>query len=169
MRPRELLLIGLFVLQALAALFFLWDGIGDLLGTHSAATTRLSDRFEYLIATALLISTGYTFHELMRTMRRNRVLTDQIRVVSGQFAAILEEWFDRWGLTPSERDVALLTIKGLSNGEIAAIRNTREGTIKAQCNAIYRKAGVTGRPQLLSLFVEELMDGMPRSTSGEPE
>jgi len=31
------------------------------------------------------------------------------------------------------------------------------GTIKAQTNAIYRKANVSGRPQLMSLFVEELI------------
>jgi hypothetical protein len=30
--------------------------------------------------------------------------------------------------------------------------------VKAQTNAIYRKSGVSGRPQLLSLFIEDLMD-----------
>ena len=60
-------------------------------------------------------------------------------------------------LTPSERDVAMLSIKGLSIADMAGLRETKEGTIKAQCNAVYRKAGVTGRPQLLSLFIEELM------------
>jgi len=39
------------------------------------------------------------------------------------------------------------------------LRSTSEGTVKAQTNAIYRKAGVTGRPQLLSLFIEDLMAG----------
>ena len=29
--------------------------------------------------------------------------------------------------------------------------------MKAQTNAIYRKAGVSGRPQLLSLFIDDLM------------
>ncbi|MDP6952768.1 MAG: LuxR C-terminal-related transcriptional regulator [Alphaproteobacteria bacterium] len=70
---------------------------------------------------------------------------------------MLEEHFDRWALTPSERDVALLAIKGLSITEIAGVRETKEGTIKAQCNAVYRKAGVSGRPQLLSVFIEELL------------
>jgi DNA-binding CsgD family transcriptional regulator len=51
----------------------------------------------------------------------------------------------------------MLAIKGLSIAEIAAMRQTREGTVKAQCNAIYGKAGVSGRQQLLSLFIEELM------------
>ena len=53
--------------------------------------------------------------------------------------------------------MATLAIKGLSIAEIAALRETKEGTIKAQSAAIYRKAGVTGRLQLLSLFIEELM------------
>jgi len=72
---------------------------------------------------------------------------------------------------PSEKDVALFAIKGMSTAEIATMRSTSEGTVKAQTNAIYRKAGVTGRSQLLSLFIEDLMrdDGairpMPESPS----
>ena len=84
-----------------------------------------------------------------------------MKVASGACFELLDQNFDEWSLTPSERDVALLAIKGLSLAEIADIRNTKQGTIKAQCNAIYQKAGVSGRPQLLSLFIEELMaDGL---------
>ena len=71
---------------------------------------------------------------------------------------LLEDSFAEWGLTPAERDVALFAIKGLSTQEIATLRQTSEGTVKAQTNAIYRKAGVAGRPQLLSLFIEDLME-----------
>ena len=71
---------------------------------------------------------------------------------------VMAERFDDWGLTPAERDVALFAIKGMSIQEIAALRQTSEGTVKAQTNAIYRKAGVSGRPQLLSLFIEDLLD-----------
>ena len=41
--------------------------------------------------------------------------------------------------------------------EIAQLRNTSEGTVKSQTAQIYRKAEVTGRPQLLSLFIEDLL------------
>ena len=71
---------------------------------------------------------------------------------------VIEERFQNWALTPAERDVALFSIKGLSTAEIADLRNTSEGTVKAQTNAIYRKAGVSGRSQLLSLFIDELME-----------
>ena len=69
----------------------------------------------------------------------------QLRQASGAFAELLEERFRAWGLTPSERDVAWFTIKGLSIADIARLRQTSDGTVKAQSNAIYRKAGVSGR------------------------
>ena len=53
--------------------------------------------------------------------------------------------------------MAWLSIKGFSTAEIAKIRKTSEGTVKAQGNGIYRKADVTGRTQLLSVLVEDLL------------
>ena len=79
-------------------------------------------------------------------------------MASGEFAALLEEHFETWGLTPAERDVAILTIKGLSVAEIAAARGSAEGTVKAHSAALYRKAGVTGRMQLVTLFLDALME-----------
>jgi DNA-binding CsgD family transcriptional regulator len=72
--------------------------------------------------------------------------------------SLCDDHFTEWGLTAAERDVALFALKGMSIAEIAELRQTSQGTVKAQTNAIYRKAGVSGRPQLLSLFVDELMD-----------
>ena len=71
---------------------------------------------------------------------------------------VMTQHFTDWRLTPAERDVAVFLVKGLSTRDIADLRGTSEGTIKAQTNAIYRKAAVTGRTQLLSTFIEDLMD-----------
>ena len=101
-------------------------------------------------------------------MLRNRVVEGRLRQLSGAFAALLEERFRQWGLTPSERDVAWFTIKGLSIAEIARLRGTSEGTVKAHSNAIYRKAGVSGRTQLLSLFIEDLMEEAPPAVDAPP-
>ena len=63
--------------------------------------------------------------------------------------------------------MALFSVKGLSTQQIAEMRNTSEGTVKAQTNAIYRKADVSGRPQLLSLFIDDLMnDALPIKKAG---
>jgi DNA-binding NarL/FixJ family response regulator len=63
-------------------------------------------------------------------------------------------------LTAAERDVALLSIKGISNTDIAEMRNTRAGTIQAQHAAIYRKAGVSSRAELISVVFEDLIAGL---------
>ena len=89
---------------------------------------------------------------------------------SGRFKAMVGGRFDEWNLTPAERDVAWFTIKGLSIAEIADLRGTSDGTIKAQSNAIYRKADVGNRLQLVALFVEDLVaaDFGPRPLDGKP-
>jgi hypothetical protein len=40
---------------------------------------------------------------------------------------------------------------------MAGLRDTKQGTIKAQCASVYRKADVAGRVQLLSIFLDDLL------------
>jgi len=63
-----------------------------------------------------------------------------------------------WGLTPAEHDVAMMLIKGAPIAEIARLRQSAEGTVKAHCNRIYAKSGGSGRTELVSQFVDDLMD-----------
>lgn len=154
----------LFILQAFCALFFGLDALGDLIENQSLAHWGESDVMEYLITGVLVISLLFTGRQLLTLLDRQKRLEQQMQIASGAFAELLEAHFDAWALTPSERDVALMAIKGLSISDMARLRETKDGTIKAQCNAVYRKAGVTGRPQLLSVFIEELMaDGLATS------
>jgi len=151
-------LAALFAVQALCAVFFVGDVAADLLdGSPGESGRHLG--VELVAALGLVAGLGFTGLEVRRLLLRQRRVEDQLRAASGAFLDLLEEHFEGWGLTPSERDVAMLAIKGLSTAEIAAVRETRAGTVKAQLAAIYQKAGVSGRPQLLSLFVEELMQG----------
>ena len=69
----------------------------------------------------------------------------------------MERQFQAWGLTPSERSVALLVVKGFSNGEIAGMRNSSESTIKSHVTSIFRKSGLTSRQQLVSGVIEDLL------------
>jgi DNA-binding CsgD family transcriptional regulator len=63
-----------------------------------------------------------------------------------------------WSLTPTEKEVALLLLKGLSLKEISTIRKTAERTVRHHTLAIYQKAGVTGRAELSAFFLEEFLD-----------
>ncbi|HUF57512.1 MAG TPA: hypothetical protein VMM55_13235 [Thermohalobaculum sp.] len=60
--------------------------------------------------------------------------------------------------TPAERDVALMAIEGFSIAGNAAPRQTGAGAVKAQCAGVCAEAGVTGRPRLLGLFIDEPTD-----------
>ncbi len=156
MTGRIRLLWALFALQLFCAVFFVLDAALDIAGM-SPLVSHL-DAFEYVIAAALLVGVLVTGWEIRQVLSRNTRLSDQMRAASGEFSKLLDEQFTDWGLTPSERDVAVLSIKGLSVAEIAQARGTAEGTVKAHSAAVYRKAGVTGRHQLLSLFVDELIE-----------
>ena len=72
--------------------------------------------------------------------------------------SVIESHFDDWKLTVSERDVAALMVKGLSIAEIANVRGSAEGTVKAQLNAIYRKANARNRAEVLSHIMDTLID-----------
>ena len=135
----------------------------------SPFTWAVHELTEIGAAIGLILGTILGAVALRRSHLRAQNAESRLRAASGAFTGLLKEHFAAWSLTPAERDVALFAIKGLSTPEIAQLRQTSEGTVKAQTAAIYRKAGVTGRPQLLSLFIEDLMAGpVLREEAGAP-
>lgn len=155
---RQLLLAAILLVQVLSAVFFVSDIASSYVGLWSAPLSwEMREYLEISAAMGLTLGVGLGIWVLRRTMRERNLAQERLRRASGAFMNLLEERFADWGLTPAEKDVALFAIKGMSTAEIAVLRATSEGTVKAQTNAIYRKAGVTGRSQLLSLFIEDLM------------
>ncbi|GGW28180.1 LuxR family transcriptional regulator [Gemmobacter lanyuensis] len=158
-RSRGAISIGLLLtVQLVCAAVFISDILSSLIGFRSIPIAwELREVLEICAAFGLLLGLGLGAFALWRVLQERNDAQERLRRAAGAFSELLAERFAEWGLTPAERDVALFAIKGLSTAEIAALRETSEGTVKAQTNAIYRKAGVSGRPQLLSLFIEELM------------
>ena len=157
--------IAIFLVQAFCAIFFVSDILTSVLGIQTTPLSwELRELMEIGASLGLVLGVVVGGMMLRRALRDRHRAEEQLRRASGAFMDLLQERFAEWALTPSEKDVALFAIKGLSTAEIAALRSTSEGTVKAQTNAIYRKAGVTGRPQLLSLFIDDLMrdDGAVR-------
>jgi DNA-binding CsgD family transcriptional regulator len=144
------------IVQLICAVFFVAQILMSVLGI-APISWRAHEMIELGAALGLLLGVVFGWIILRRTMARNSVVEDQLRLASGAFVEVMEERFSRWALSPAERDVALFAIKGMSTQEIATLRGVSEGTIKAQTNAIYRKSGVSGRMQLLSLFIDDLM------------
>ncbi len=156
-------ILAIVVVQVLCAVVFVWQILASVLG-FAPFSWHISELIEMGAALGLLLGMGLGLIVLRRTMARNVAVEDQLRAASGAFMDVMEERFTKWALTPAERDVALFAIKGMSTTEIATLRDVSEGTIKAQTNAIYRKAGVAGRMQLLSLFIDDLMEPAPSPT-----
>lgn len=168
MRSRSGLFIAILALvQITCAVFFVSDILSSIIGFRSTPPSwQTRELLEIGAALGLILGVVLGTIALLRSRQGQARAEEGLRLASGAFMDVLEERFGEWGLTPSERDVALFAIKGFSTAEIAGLRNTSEGTVKAQTNAIYRKAGVSGRPQLLSLFIEELMgDGLKPETA----
>jgi DNA-binding CsgD family transcriptional regulator len=119
------------------------------------------------IGAALGLLLGVVVGAIALTQSRARALRaeEALRQARSAFRDVLDERFKDWGLTEAEADVALFAIKGFSTQDIAGFRGVSEGTVKAQTNAIYRKADVSGRAQLLSLFIDELIEDVPDQSS----
>jgi DNA-binding NarL/FixJ family response regulator len=56
------------------------------------------------------------------------------------------------GLSPRQREIALLVGKGCRNKEIAAQLNITERTVKAHVGEIFRRGRIPDRLQLIVLF-----------------
>ena len=102
---------------------------------------------------------------LERSLDASRREAEQWRGEARDLIAGLGEAIDRqlerWGLSPAEKEVALLLLKGLSHKEIAGVRNVGEATVRQQATALYRKAGLQGRHDLAAFFLEDLLGPQP--------
>ncbi len=159
---QRFLAIAIVLVQFICAVFFLIDIISTTIGFSSQPLPwHIHELVEITVGVGLLIGIIAGSLLLLTTLRRNTRVEEQLRAASGAFTDLMNERFSQWQLTSAERDVAWFMVKGLSNSEIAALRSTSEGTVKAQGNAVFRKSGVSSRTQLLSLFVEDLMAESP--------
>jgi len=150
---------ALFAVQAVCAVFFVSDILASVLGLRMQPISWQSrELLEIGAALGLLLGLGLGGIALLRARGEAQAARASLRRAQSAFRDLIDERFAEWGLTPAERDVALFVVKGLSTAEIAGLRATSEGTVKAQTAAIYRKAGVSGRGQLVALFIEDLID-----------
>lgn len=152
-RRRPVALTIFLLLQILAAVFFVGDALADVmegnLGPHIY--------FEILVAVALALGVGLGTIVLRQTLEKMRAQEVALASARGALGDVIAAQFSAWGLTPAERDVAFLALKGLDVAEIAELRGRAAGTVRAQLTHIYAKAGVSGRAQFAAWFVEDLL------------
>jgi DNA-binding CsgD family transcriptional regulator len=151
---RQTAALSLFlVIQALGTVFFVADVIDDL--TADPLSRQLI--VEALVTTALVLGLVFGAVALRRTVELLRAQDKALAVARGALSDVIRHQFQAWALTPAERDVGLLALKGFDVAEIAELRGAAQGTVRAQLTRIYSKAGVSGRAQFAAFFVEDLL------------
>ena len=159
--------VGLSVLLATIAAF----GAVDLVLDHPESLWSFHVGFEVTfvvvcLGTVVFLWRGWTGanHGLARSRQdlldreaeRDRWRTRTTRLLAG-LGAEIEDQFDRWSLTPTEKEVALLLLKGLGHKESAALMKRSERTVRQHAVAVYKKSGLSGRAELAAFFLEDLL------------
>ncbi len=152
-RRRPVALAFFLIVQSLAAVFFVGDAIADIMEGDVSAHLY----FEMLVALALALGVGLGAVALRQTLEEMRAQEAALASARGALGDVIAAQFTDWALTPAERDVAFLALKGLDVAEIAELRGRAAGTVRAQLTRIYAKAGVSGRAQFAAWFVEDLL------------
>jgi DNA-binding CsgD family transcriptional regulator len=124
----------------------------SLIVAASLATLMLFSRVEDQERTQQQMLREITLAREEGAQWRSRV-QDLMRGLGGA----IDQQFDRWSLSPAEKDVALLLLKGFSHKEVAQLRGRAERTVRQQALAIYRKSNLNGRASLAAYFLEDLL------------
>lgn len=169
------------LLLAAVFLVIVVGGIVDLVLDAPTTLWSLHVAFEVLMVTVSLgaasyLARGWYFAEVRRKaseaeserLRRQRHEweTNAAELLAGLGEAISAQ-FRAWSLTPAERRVALMLLKGLSHKRIARETETSERTVRQHSVSVYRKSGLAGRAELAGFFLEALL--LPEETDSEPE
>lgn len=120
-------------------------------------------------ATAQLAGTQRTLAATQRSLEERAAERDAWRQSAETSLSGLGQAIDRqfgvWGLTPTEREVALLLLKGHGHKQIAGLTGRSERTVRQHAVAVYEKAGLGGRAELAAFFLQDLM--LPHDRAGE--
>tara|TARA_B110000977_G_scaffold92482_1_gene122518 strand:- start:731 stop:1240 length:510 start_codon:yes stop_codon:yes gene_type:complete len=154
---------ALFFAKIIATLFFAFDVAFDIREhIYHSITYESGDiihlLFEIFAVFALIGGVGVSLKYQQRLRLDNQTATRHLYRLRVDFDEHVKSKFTQWGLTSAEQDIALLTLRGLKNSDIAELRNTALGTVKLQSHKVLQKSGASSRTEFMSIFMEEFMD-----------
>ena len=152
-RRRSVAIAVFLLIQTVAAVFFVGDALADL----DTDIRNPESILEMTVGAVLLLGIVFGGWQLRLALERIRNQERTLVAARGDLGLAIDTQFAEWGLTPAERDVGFLALKGLDIAEIAAMRQAAEGTVRAQLARIYAKADVSGRAQFAAWFIEDLL------------
>lgn len=157
--------LGVFIILFLVSfvdILYDWSGMG---GLNAHILVEMFMGLMSLMAFGVLLFTHLQKDKHLKIAHNNLSETKQsldeselqTKKLMGEFSRIIQSQFEEWRFTQSEKEVALLLLKGLTLDEIATVRETKEKTVRQQASNLYKKAGISGRHELVAFFFEDLL------------
>ena len=142
----------------MATLFFAYDIIIDLYRGNDSYTHII---IECIVFAGTSIALYMEIRRVIQLLNAVTLERDKVARLSGELFDVINKDFDQWGLTITEKEIALLLIRGLSMQDIGGLRGVKEKTIRQQATQIYSKSGYANRQELASHFIEDLIRTIP--------
>lgn len=98
-----------------------------------------------------------TRHVLEDRSRERDLWQARVQEIQAGVGQAIDQQMDEWRLTPAEKAVTLMLLKGYSHKEIASLTERSERTVRQQAVDVYRKSGLHGRAELSAFFLEDLL------------
>ena len=147
---REVVPITLVIaIQVVAVVYFLFDAVREEAGVPAL--------LDIVVGVALFAGIALGALAIRRLHAERRQQEAALAVARGALGDLMHQRFAEWKLSRSEADVALFALKGCAIADIAQMRGSSAGTVRSQLSQVYAKAGVSGQPMLMSLFLEDLL------------
>lgn len=167
------------VLLGFFLLFVVAGGVVDLVLDHRGDRLTLHIVYEMItvltaLGLGLMVWSGW-----WRTERSVRHLQSVLKTRSDErdqwqaqaqralegFSVAVDEQFRAWELTPAEREVAFLILKGNTHKQVAQATGRSDRTARQHAGMVYQKAGLSSRAELAAYFMKDVR--MPEELRGE--
>lgn len=162
-KDRRILLVTLTLITAIIAIDLVNDSMDGVVWWHilaegTAGLLAIGGIF-YLVKDSLRLRHDLTYAKDRETKLQAQAdqWQSQAKAYLDGLSVLIADQLTTWSLTPAEREVAFLLLKGMSLKDISTLRGTTEKTARVQSMAIYAKAGLAGRSELSAFFLEELL------------
>lgn len=163
------------VVFTLIAALIVWDIAADL----AVGTTVAHVVIELLMMLAALVGAFHSWNRLRAALLFQRKLERDLKKLAAEnirwheeqeellrnLRLAIEKQFELWDFSPTEKEVALYLLKGLSLKEIAKLRSSTFQSVRQQAHLLYGKAGLGSRAELSAFFLGGLLQPLPESHS----